>query len=123
MPYGGHTNCEYWAGGPDPFYTTTRKTEAIAIADVLVDLINSDASAANKSHGSNIIAGAILKHWKQEEILKGTASDSGHAGRSAHARASDYHFLIPGLAVLILTGTDVFSSAFVRYKPNSDGTW
>ena len=120
MAYGIEAGVTLLLGGVDTnVYTSANITLAIAHADIVVDSINNDASAARKTAASDLIAAELLKHASANKALKGLSSDGGNSGRPAvSGEGHDYH--VPEAALLIL-GTPNTASSFTNTTPNLSG--
>jgi len=101
MAYGTAAGVTLLIGKADSVtFTNDNITAAIAMADTLVDSINSGADDANKTLASNIIAANILLKGRANYQLKGLASDGGMDGRAA--KTESMRKLVPTEAFLAL---------------------
>ena len=102
------------------FYTTTHITAAIAQADIIVDTVNSSASAARKTQASNYIAAQVLRDKRANgEILEGI-TDSGDSGRPSKIR--DINDLIAKITpfVVLMLGSSLPLPSITEQVP-ADG--
>ena len=120
MAYGTEAGVTFLIGGTDTeFFTSANIAIAIASADVFVDLINTDASAARKTEASNLIAESFMKNGRVNRQLKGMSSDGGTTGRPA--RTASRWDLIPKEVYSILGGQQRLRTSFSRVTPNELG--
>ena len=122
MSYGTATGVQLELGveTDDVFYDATRIAAAIVKADVWVDLINSDATAARKTEASEIIAAGILLRANMNRQLRGVSSDSGNESRSAKSGANRPY--TPPKAVYRILGIQRLPTV-TSVTPKSTGEW
>ncbi|MCK5019709.1 MAG: hypothetical protein KAS32_21805 [Candidatus Peribacteraceae bacterium] len=118
MAYGTSAGVTLLIGKEDTItYTSANITAAIAMSDTFVDDINSDASDANKTLASNLIAANILRYGRGNLQMKGLSTDGGLEGRPAKSR--DMSDLVPKEAIRLLNNAR--SSSFTTHTPDSFG--
>lgn len=119
--YGDSATVQLLIGGTDTaFFTTTNIDTAMELADIIVDMINSGASTANKGAACNLIAAEIMKAGRITNKLKGLLSDSGNEGRPA--RSGSLNKYVPLEAYILLKGKKKRPS-WKTATPNIDGSW
>ena len=122
MAYGVEAGVALLIGGTDTtFYTSANITLAIAHADVLVDSINSNASATAKTAASDLIAAELLKHGSANKKLKGLSSVGGISGRPPIS-GEGHEYTIPKSVYTILAHKSD-EPHFNTDTPSSSGEW
>lgn len=122
MAYGTEAGVTLLIGGTDVVtFTSANIAAAIAMADVLVDKINDNASATIKTLASNIISADIMKKGRVNKLLKGLSSDAGNQGRPARSGSTIQDY-IPKSAWLLLEESYP-ASTFTTKTPDSSGAW
>lgn len=118
MAYGTSAGVTLRLGSTDQVtFTSANITAAIAEADTIVDTINPNAAAANKTIASNIIAAQLLLIGRGNYQTAGVASGGGQNRIEPVARGSNP--LIPEEVYLILQSTTVYE----QNRPSSSGSW
>jgi len=120
LAYGTVAGVTMLVGGVDTkTFTEANMAIAIALADVIVDSINSGASAGNKSSASDLIAAEYMKGGRVANKLKGLTSDGGTGGRPS--RSGSYADAIPKAALILLS--EKVDSEFNVSTPSESGEW
>jgi len=120
LAYGTVAGVTMLVGGVDTkTFTEANMAIAIALADVIVDSINSGASAGNKSSASDLIAAEYMKGGRVANKLKGLSSDGGTGGRPS--RSGSYADAIPKAALILLS--EKVDSEFSVATPDVAGGW
>lgn len=120
MAYFTEANVAFHIGGIDTTtFTSANIAIAGAIADTIVDSINSSAAAAHKAIAADLIAAELMKDGRVGLELKGLSTDSGHIGSSN--KSGTYGITIPRLALKVLSPRK--RPVFKTTTPDIDGTW
>lgn len=118
--YGTLAGITLLLGGTDATTFTAGNIEAAEnYAAAIVDQINEDASATNKTLAANIIAVNILLAARNNRKMKGSATDQGNASKPARSAAT-FRYVTEDAQVLLRKTTQ---AVFSNTAPDTGGSW